>query len=383
MTRPEPFFSTLYGHIKGLDSTDGPLTLPKLYGGQAVPDLHKYHQATRLTRVINWNRHQSTKLWPQLEQSQCSIPLNRAPWCHNSLPRDMKNHPLIVTTTQTCSSLFIGFRLMPPDSLLRPILGTPEFSPGYTDPIFCTLRSSGYFQASHFLINGKWPSASGLMNPDGPFRLDCWRALQLSHFLKSLPPSGNFDQTLTTYETYCSERTMSHTLSAAYQLLITPRDDHQLQCSTRGKGTCSVPSRSVKNKIFFTSHIDPQYVQRHRRPTTKLSRDGTILLQNYKRSSLDHCWRCQGDRGTILHIFWTCPILERFWRTIQHTAQFTERPILADPASFLSRKTYKKSLTRHLLDTAKACIPCTGIPHKLHPSACGSKRWKKKKKWRT
>lgn len=86
----------------------------------------------------------------------------------------------------------------------------------------------------------------------------------------------------------------------------------------------------------------------------------TKLQKNFPSTS-DRCWRCQGDRGTIL---WTCPSLEHFWKTIQHIIQkFTKRPILTDPAFFLlhasniSRKTYKKSLIRHLLDAAKSCIP--------------------------
>lgn len=89
-----------------------------------------------------------------------------------------------------------------------------------------------------------------------------------------------------------------------------------------------------------------------------------VKLQKFFPSCSGRFWRCQGDRGTILHIFWTCPRLEEFWKTIQHTVQkFTERPILADPAFFLlhasnmSGKAYKKSLIRHLLDAAKACIP--------------------------
>lgn len=128
------------------------LTLPKLYGGLAVPDLRKYYNATHLTRLIDWNRHQSIKLWTQLEQTQCEIPLNRSPWCYDVLPRIIKNHPLIDVTARTCTSLFTRHRLTSLDSPLRPILGTPEFTPGYTDPIFHSLRHSNYFQASHFLL---------------------------------------------------------------------------------------------------------------------------------------------------------------------------------------------------------------------------------------
>lgn len=76
------------------------------------------------------------------------------------------------------------------------------------------------------------------------------------------------------------------------------------------------------------------------------------------------CWRCQKNRGTILHVFWSCPKLTFFWTKIRETIQkFTEYNIPNDPAFFLlhvstmSAKLYKKSIVRHLLNAAKACIP--------------------------
>lgn len=87
-------------------------------------------------------------------------------------------------------------------------------------------------------------------------------------------------------------------------------------------------------------------------------------LQRFFPSTSGLCWRCGGDRGTILHIFWDCPLLEQYWKIIQQTIQnFTERPILSDPGFFLLHATdmlskkYKKSLLKHLLDAAKSCIP--------------------------
>lgn len=62
-----------------------------------------------------------------------------------------------------------------------------------------------------------------------------------------------------------------------------------------------------------------------------------------------------GDRGTLLHVFWSCPKLTHFW------AQDYKIP--GDPAFFLvqvcsiSAKLYKKSIVRHFLNAAKSCIP--------------------------
>lgn len=143
------------------------LTLPNSFGGLAVPDLRKYFYATYLTRLIDWNRHQSTKQWTRLEQTQCDIPLNRTSLIHHVLPRKVNNHPLIGLTVRTCSSLFTRYRLSSSNSPLRPILGTTEFTPGYTDPTFYPLRNSNCFQASHFLKQGRWPTIAELMSSDG------------------------------------------------------------------------------------------------------------------------------------------------------------------------------------------------------------------------
>lgn len=344
------------------------LTLPKLYGGLAIPDLRKYYYATHLTRLIDWNRHQTTKLWTRLEQTQSDIPLNRAPWCYDRLPSTVKTHPLIGVTIRTCAALFTRFRLISLVSPLRPILGTPEFTPGYTDPVFQSLRDLKYFQASHFILDGKWPTISELMSPSGPFHLDFWRAAQLNHFLKTLPSPRSFDQTLTTYKTYCSEEdTMPHALSATYQLLITPLDDFRLHYIDEWERDlqCTLTTRQKQNILHFTyrSSICTKMQETNYKILTRWYNTPAKIHKIFPSSS-DRCWRCQNDRGTILHIFWTCPLLERFWRTVQNTIQkFTDRQIANDPAFFLlhaahsSSKVYKKSLIRHLLDAAKACIP--------------------------
>lgn len=77
------------------------------------------------------------------------------------------------------------------------------------------------------------------------------------------------------------------------------------------------------------------------------------------------CWRWRGDRGMLLHVFWSFPRLSPFWSTIRTTIQqFTEYTILNDPAFFfllhvsdIPANLYKQSIVRHLLNAAKACIP--------------------------
>lgn len=145
------------------------LSLPKHYGGLALPDVRKYYQATHLDRFIDWSRHYNTKLWAQLEQAQTYIPLKGALWCSNNLPLVLKAHPLLGTTLCICSGTIFTASLSTHASPCSSILGNPAFSPGLGSPEFKTLLHSGWDRASHFLIADRWPSITALMSDTGPF----------------------------------------------------------------------------------------------------------------------------------------------------------------------------------------------------------------------
>lgn len=175
------------------------LSFPKQYEGLAVPDVHKYWQATHSGRFIDWCFHRDTKLRTQLEQARSKVPLSGTPWCYEALPHALKLHPLKWPTTRICLHLFVHTSLSSWDSPLIPVLGNPQFH----DATFKTLCDSGRYRTSHFLTDTAWPSISSLTCPLGPFGLDLWRALQLHHFLHSLLSPRDFS--LTTLEEYCSE----------------------------------------------------------------------------------------------------------------------------------------------------------------------------------
>lgn len=76
------------------------------------------------------------------------------------------------------------------------------------------------------------------------------------------------------------------------------------------------------------------------------------------------CWRGCDERGTFLHSWWSCPKIKRFWEAVAPwIKRLTLRPIEFSVTHFLfhgmptSNKTYKRSITPHLLNAAKVLIP--------------------------
>lgn len=240
--------------------------------------------------------------------------------------------------------------------------------PGVRDVVFRRLGETGRHQASHFSRAGRWYTIAELSDPTGPFRLDFLRSRQLSHFLHSLKPPADSDQPLKTLEEICNTSgTMAHSLSLAYGLLNTPHADF-------------IPPDLLKWERELNCHFNTTKCQHILRFTHKSSICTKIQETNYKLLSrwyrtpvklheffpetLDLCWRCGTDRGTLTHIFCSCPVLDHFWRMVHKVTQrFTERTIPDDPAFFLlhasniPEKAYKTSVIRHLVDAAKACIP--------------------------
>ena len=87
------------------------------------------------------------------------------------------------------------------------------------------------------------------------------------------------------------------------------------------------------------------------------------VLHKIYPSTSDRCCRCNQARGTLFHIYWTCPLAVPFWNmTRELLSRLFEAPIPFSPKFFLLglsqlqlAKPYKK-LLRHILTAARCLI---------------------------
>lgn len=253
------------------------------------------------------------------------------------------------------------------DHRALPSIGKSSFPPGYTDSYFKHISSQGKFRVCDYLVDSRLKTRAEIqlmLNPP----LDPWRLQQLTHFLSCLRRQGWSNRLNSPLENLCLAKAPStHGVSEAYKVLIHPpegfvpgflwkweRDlDKTFSDEQHDHILYFVPCSSVVSK-----HQELSYkilTQWHKVPS---------LLQKIYPDATNICWRCREAEGTMLHIFWSCLKLERFWSKVREIIkQLTELDLGSDPARYLlhlsdfSKPKYKNSMVAYLLNVAKNCIP--------------------------
>lgn len=82
------------------------LSRPKLRGSIGFPDPALYYTVTHLARVVDWCRHDDTKLWVILEQEAAHAPLAGLTWVEKTHTTHLTAHPLIGPTLAEMDRFF-------------------------------------------------------------------------------------------------------------------------------------------------------------------------------------------------------------------------------------------------------------------------------------
>lgn len=99
-----------------------------------------------------------------------------------------------------------------------------------------------------------------------------------------------------------------------------------------------------------------------------------ILLRWYRTPTKLHkisptlsplCWWYGGERGSLLHIWWTCPLIQPFWKEVHWLTNHQLPPSLWNTHQHnicyiipqFPKSTYLRSLAMNLLNEARLCIP--------------------------
>lgn len=222
----------------------------------------------------------------------------------------------------------------------------------------------GNASCGKFMKDGKLMSYESLpVGRKGP-QLNFWRYRQLHHFFEKHIHLIRDPSTPTSYEhLFTDEEPVPHMVSELYQLLG-EADPHMKPTYIR-KWEADLGYELTDTQLhhlYYMTHsssVDSRTQETNYKIMSLWYRVQADLARIYPSVS-DRCWRGCGHRGTLLHIWWTCPIIKPFWEDIKEQIKTIlglevpfspEHFILHIPASSLRQ--YKKSVLPHLLNAAR------------------------------
>ena len=57
-----------------------------------------------------------------------------------------------------------------------------------------------------------------------------------------------------------------------------------------------------------------------------------IIMAIIKKSANNKCWRRYGEKGTLLHYWWECKLIQPIWRTVWRFLKKLKKELPYDPA---------------------------------------------------
>lgn len=299
---------------------------PRSLGGLAIPSFQLYYWAANIRNMLYWfsDSNSETPSWVHIEASNCgktSLPALLS----SALPLELhtyKHNPLLYDSLRIWVQFRKKFGLF---GIARkaPLCSNHMFPPSMNDSAFETWSSKGLQIIKDLFIDGIFASFSQLTDQFNIPGTHFYRYLQIRHFIASryttfpnLPEITPLDNILdidarkkgVIKEIYCLLIEI-HTPSLS---IIKAHWEKDLGINLSDDLWDSMLKR-VHSSSICARHGLLQFKVLHRLHISKEK-----LAKIYPESD-PMCNRCKADIGSLLHTFWTCPNLNKYWTSIFNT----------------------------------------------------------------
>lgn len=345
------------------------LTKPKHLGGIGLPDLKKYYLACIATRIVDWHIHSAQKDWVSLEEQFVEGPIHAVPWNRSQhTAKILSSHPLLQPISRHLPNLCKHFKIPPGKSPLMPLNSNPTFLPGIPRTFMTETWPHEKILATHFFTDGKFLDRDQLPQKPDSKPIPQWLYLQIRHFLNAKESRESYSRNLTFFESLCiREPPQRHLISTLYSMMFTstlPNDDLAAKAWEQELNkTFSTEEWESINNLIHSASRNVMTQENGFKIRSRWYRTPVVLHKIFPQTS-DRCWRCDQNTGSLLHIWWSCPILSEYWKGVHNiTTKVTGHALEFDPACLLLHHTqgspdaYRKSTAIHMINAAKLCIP--------------------------
>ncbi|KAM9311698.1 GLIPR1-like protein 2 [Gastrophryne carolinensis] len=343
------------------------LCRPRNQGGMSLPDFRLYWAATHLQRTCEWATCQDTKRWVQLERAAARTPPDVFMWGGGAIPVELKSHPTIAATLGVFRQYRHYSGISPLPCPMVPIITNPLLTPGLSGVGLREWGGLTQLRAGDLITESGWTPLADLRSRWGNADLDPWTLVRLQSFVAKQGLKREKCRPHTDLEKTClGEIPNKHLTSKLYLQLVGERDSPPSFWREWEADLGTEFNEAQREKIASLAHRSSMATRVQESSYKVLTRwYYTPDRLNKISASVDpQCWRCGIERGTLMHILWSCSKIREYWEgVLAIISRLTGDPVLTDPVQILLHSTdypisrYKKSLRAHLLNAAKMVIP--------------------------
>jgi exonuclease III len=294
------------------------------HGGLSLPNFQYYYWAANARSMLYWfNSHASGPKWLSLENLSCHPASLHALLC-STLPSP---HPIykyslnpVVKHSFKIWGQFRRHFSLNDVSVFTPIVRNHMFTPSIIDDSFGDWSVNGIRVLKDMYIDGTFATFQQMKTkfqiPNTHFfkylQLRSFAASSVSHF-PSLPPESLLD-TVLKVNSYSKGA-----IGKIYSVMNTHNMGPLAHVKRLWEEELSIRiSEDVWESIMKKIHSS-SICQRHRVIQFKVVHRlhwSKVKLAKFKSDIDPHCDRCEAEPGTLSHMFWLCPKLEVFWKSI-------------------------------------------------------------------
>lgn len=244
-------------------------------------------------------------------------------------------------------------------SPLTPLFDNPSFPPGIGRSSVGPWSHDSHRRLQLIVPSVLSPTSTNTPSLGGPRGHGDWLLLdQVRSYLRSLPLPNRLHDNPTDFETFLLKSGVkTHTVSSIYLSLTSLAYPDALSFVRRWEAELSstiTPDEWEKAFLLTHSLSVASYSQEKNFKILARWYHCPVILHKMDLSVPDTCWRCLQATGSMLHIWWDCPLISPFWKEVEgEYHKFTGSSTAFTPKVALlsmlpgSVKSVKKGLLRH------------------------------------
>lgn len=299
---------------------------PKSAGGLSLPNFQTYYWAANCRALMYWqgafsdSLTTSTPSWLAIEQDLSKSSLPAFLFAKSIPPKAATgNNFMLINSLRIWYQIRKVFAL-PDISAFTPVCNNHAFPPSLTDSTFTVWRNKGITTIANLYIENSFATFAQLREKFALPASHLFRYLQIRDYVRTNLPNFEVLPDAVNLYTLMNQAPQSRRLVSRFVDVLTAHDpistqhlkdaweedlgiaidDKSWETSLNAIHSCSINSRHqlIQFKVIHRLHYS----------CTK--------LHSFYPSVSPICPKCKSAEGTLGHLFWSCPKLNKFWSDI-------------------------------------------------------------------